>query len=252
MKIPICVACDEHQAKYVPVLLNSVVKNTDADIRVTVLSRGISEADREAIRRVADSRFVDMTEVSYGNPKLLKHTTVSTMDRLFIPDIVEYDKVIYLDVDTIVDADIAELYAVDTSDKGLAAKTSSMRGYRTTAEICERQPRAVEMLRAAQIKPDSQSFNAGVLVMDLDKLWKNDFTDITTGYVERFGINDQIAISLYANGDFVEIPVAWNVFVRQEDPEEKKLYHWAGPYKPWDAEEVPFADVWKKYIPRST
>ena len=54
---------------------------------------------------------------------LASHITISTMDRLYIPELLPgLDKVIYLDIDLIVQGDIGELYDTNLSQTAIAAR----------------------------------------------------------------------------------------------------------------------------------
>jgi len=90
-----------------------------------------------------------------------------------------------------------------------------------------------------------------VLLLDLEKLRENNFEELVIYLVREYGIYDQVALNIYANGNYEELPASWNVFVGQENPIERNIIHWVGGgNKPWNNPNVPFAEYWRKYYQR--
>ena len=108
--------------------------------------------------------------------------TSETYLRIFIPNLVAQKKVIYIDTDVIVDTDISELWAIDGSSS-----------------------------------EESNSFQAGVIVMDLDKMREFDFTkkcsDYITSCMQQQGFvdnYDQGTINVICHGLIKELPWFYN------------------------------------------
>jgi lipopolysaccharide biosynthesis glycosyltransferase len=83
--------------------------------------------------------------------------------------------------------------------------------------------------------------------MDLQKLRRRSFVRTTLDMVERFGVNDQLAIHLYTRGEFKALDPAWNVFAGQETSGAPHIIHWPGAKKPWNTYDVAFKNVWDAY-----
>jgi lipopolysaccharide biosynthesis glycosyltransferase len=94
---------------------------------------------------------------------------------------------------------------------------------------------------------DFDRFNAGVLVLDLDRMRRDEFSQRFIPFVHEHGFNDQIVLNLYTGADHVSLPSAWNHRPQFEWLESPRLVHWAGPVKPWNQPMVPLADWWRKY-----
>lgn len=115
------------------------------------------------------------------------------------------DKLLWLDCDTIVDADISELFAID------------MDGYYIAG---------VKEIR----KEGWQDYiNAGVLLMNLDAI-RTDGLDkklIDLVNTKKLECPDQDAINTLAKGKIRFIPSEYNVCPFTEPPERLKIYHYA-------------------------
>lgn len=243
--------------KYVPTLLNSISQNSTSETTVFILHSRLRQAHTEKLAELVfhnlTIRLIDVSENFTGMPiHLLPHTTKSTMDRLMLPSLLPgIKKIVYLDMDIIVNHDIKELYDMPTSEKGVLAKSSIMKGYTTVGDLIGNWAYDKNsLIEAIQGKVDlnATTFNAGVLVLDLEKLRKNNFEHIVLDLVQKFRLNDQLALVMYANGDYEKLPCYWNVFAHHEDVENPHIIHWAGPIKPWNFfHSVPYKSYWKKY-----
>ena len=91
--------------------------------------------------------------------------------------------------------------------------------------------------------PDAQTFNAGVLLFDLDK-WRSDVsTESLERWIELFsGYDfDQLALNLEFQGSFDVLSWEWNVLglgwfpsnIPQSCVDRARILHWNGPFKPW-------------------
>ncbi len=175
--IRIALAADRNYWHLVPTLLGSVLRRTSDHVEAHVLTRDIeSETLRHASARAKCAR---LTLHCHGcawdlpDAKLLPWVTASTLDRLFLPQHLEdLNRVIYLDMDTIVLADLAPLMAVDCGSRGIAAKASVLENYRRLSDAFG----AFGCGNLGETATDCDCFNAGVLVLDLQTLRELNFT----------------------------------------------------------------------------
>lgn len=242
-----------------PITLRSVTVNSESPLRVTLLTRGTSYPAIAALSREFPKvhfAWFDADRIRYPLVHLLPHTTTSTLDRIWLPRIIEWAaRVIYLDVDVAVQTDLRPLYERDLSGRGLAGRTSLMADWRTGAALAaEHLPRLSRRARAA-FRAEFGShksmrfacFNAGVLVLDLDALRECDFTGQTLRLVRDYGLNDQYAINFFCRGDFDPLEPTWNHFVGQENFADPAIVHYVGPKKPWLATPCAHRDAWLRY-----
>lgn len=240
--------------------LRSLMRNASGPVRLTLLTRDIEEDwVRGLSTAYPDSELVwiDASEVSYGELNLLPHTTPSTMDRLFIPQLVDLaDRVVYLDVDIVVLGDVAELFAIDLEGNAIAGREGMSPSWGCGCGMTKviepmLSPEQLHTFRTEFAYSQSLQFgcfNAGVLVMDLCRLRSDGFTTKLLQTVTRYGVNDQFALNLYASGAFRRLPSSWNHIATQEFLDQPNLIHFTGPIKPWDAEYTARAEVWREYV----
>jgi lipopolysaccharide biosynthesis glycosyltransferase len=129
--IPIFYACDNSFVKYTAVSLSSMIKNASDNYyyRIYILHNDISESGKAELLRLENSRFsitfINMNRRLEDIEKKLPirdYYSKTTYYRIFIPEIFEgYDKVIYIDSDTVVQGDISELYETELGDSYVAA-----------------------------------------------------------------------------------------------------------------------------------
>ncbi|HET7422997.1 MAG TPA: glycosyltransferase [Gemmatimonadales bacterium] len=250
---------DDRIARHSPRALNSLSRNTRHDLDVIILARRWRPWTQAYYRALELDRLriwiFDMSAVSVaGDLRLLAHTTAATMDRLYLPMLLpDADRVVYLDTDLICLDDLAPLYELALPESGIAAKPSVKEGYATLPDLVRTwaHPEARETILGELIGSGApmslRTFNAGVLVMDLGKLRRRSFVRTTLDLVQRFGVNDQLAINLYTKGEFEPLDSAWNVFVGQDASDAPHIIHWAGPKKPWNTNDLPFKSDWDAY-----
>jgi lipopolysaccharide biosynthesis glycosyltransferase/tetratricopeptide (TPR) repeat protein len=259
-RLDVALAFDSNLLRYVPTVINSMLRNSSRPIRFHLQTRGV-EARQIAMlgRQFADVelRHLPMDGWLANIPvTLLQHTTIATMDRLFLPELLpDVDRLVYTDIDVIVLGDIAELHDIAPSSRGIAARPSIdpefLRQVNTIENLARKQPaeRAarVRRLGAREVDLLARSFNAGVLVLSLARLRELGLAEAAIELVREFGMNDQEALNIFSRGDFSELPAAWNTFAYREVREGAKLIHWAGRVKPWARRHVWAQSEWKRY-----
>lgn len=201
--------------------------------------------------------------VDYGAVHgLLTHTTASTMDRLLLPELLgDLPRVVYVDIDTLPVGDIARLYDWDLAGAPLAARTAVGSRLVTSgfAEIVSQATRLNDVPDAshdliqrmcARFPFDFDAFNAGLLVLDLDRMRADDFCRTFLPYVDRYGMNDQEVLNCYAGPDRAALPSTWNAQPSKEVVVEPDLIHWTGRVKPWSQQYVTLQELWTSYDER--
>lgn len=254
-RVPIAFAFDRNLVGYVPNVVRSIEANTSHGTTYHLLTRGLTNADRDALQNACPDAAIQWHAMDgwlgkAGRDGLVKHTTVSTMDRCALPDLLpRIDRIVYLDVDLIVLGDVGELYAWPLGDSPLAAVTRFRLGVwlesslRHSTQGSERAERMQHLRAAASVAGPlhGPAFNAGVLLMSLEAMRRDGFTAQARNNFEVFGYDDQTLLNCYAGGDYAELPRAWNVGYRTyfgADAEPAKIVHWTGPLKAWHAADA--------------
>lgn len=251
---------DERLAESFPPTLRSAVRASSRPIRAHLICRDLPEGYLERLARAfpeVDFRFYDVSGLAFGDVKLLAHTTISTMDRLVAPELMpDVGRAIYLDIDVLVRGDLAELADMDLGDADIAARDSMDNGWRNGLALLNSNVKGMDVERASAFREFFlsegsalfEAFNAGVLVLDLGGLRASGFAARTFGLVSRHGVNDQVALNIYARERRRKLPPAWNHFASQEKLAAPKLVHFVGPYKPWHAGRYhPWFDEWRTH-----
>lgn len=259
-RVDLVVAFDYGFRKPAEVSLTSIVTNSGRPIRLHVLARDLPAATRKRFERIfgeVDFCWYDMSAVHYGSISgMLKHISIATMDRLLLPDLLpSVERAVYVDLDTVTEGDVAELFELPLGDALIAARSSithSLRSsLRTFASIARRLradhvPHDEFVRRLARLHGrDGAAFNAGVLVLDLAGMRRTGFVQEYLGLVTEYGLNDQELLNLWAANRRRELPKEWNVYADQEIVEDAKLIHYAGSRKPWSSDLGPVGRHWR-------
>ena len=187
--------------------------------------------------------FHDFSDIQYGSKvNLMKHITVSTFDRLFLPQVLDHlDKVLYLDVDILVRGDVGTLFDTKLGDYAFAGKRSRLDGWSSLIDVITRislglpAKQAWALRRRAHLMGDlkATTYNAGILVMNLKKMRDEDFIASNLYLVEELRLNDQDVMNFWSRGRAVAFPDEWNYVPTQDYAKDPQIVHWAGPGKPW-------------------
>lgn len=263
--LEVAVSTDRNLLPYVPALIASAILNSSMSIRFTVLCRELvaedfawitSEVARKA-NQAPSIEYIQCDHIDYGDIKgMLSHITISTMDRLLLPALLpSVNRLIYLDIDMIVLGDLKELHDLDLKGKAVGARASLTKGYgqfhKHILRAAKRLPyeKAWDLRRRALSSHDMShaAFNAGLLVLDLERMRSDEFCEEIIPYATEYGLNDQEALNIYAASNWESVPTGWNVFPRQEMISDPKLIHWAGTIKPWETGVVSHRAEWEYY-----
>jgi lipopolysaccharide biosynthesis glycosyltransferase len=258
----VVVAFDQNLTTPAAVLLESIVANASGPIRAWILARGLDAAYQEWLAGAFPAlpiTFLPCDHISFHGtgrrPRIPSRITLSTMDRLLLPAILhEVDRVVYLDVDTLVLGDIRELATMDLKSYPIAARdsnvTESSEWQRAVRPIDE--PVATELRRQLGARDGfgTPALNAGVLVLDLERLRRDDFSTRFLGWVERYGLHDQDTMLAYVGPQRAVIDPRWNAMPVIEDVHGPRLIHWASFGKPWDPELTFEQERWRAVAAR--
>lgn len=171
------------------------------------------------------------------------HISRATYYRLLLPDILhDVHKVIYMDCDLVVEANIQELWQTDVSRVGAAGldETNS--------------PHAARL----NILPDFY-MNAGVLVLNLD-FWrechiKDKTLDWLANNPNEAILLEQDALNVTLRNNKARIDRKWNLNPVPEHTLDlltqypERIVHFAGPFKPWHKYfSFELQELYKKYV----
>lgn len=161
---------------------------------------------------VSDQKFFLRSSPNWNNP-----WTYMSMMRVavchLLPDL---DRILYLDVDTIVDGDIGELFEMDLKDNYFAGVEETYRKF-----------------------PMQHYYNAGVLVFNLEKM-RDGKADEIIRRLNRQGMKfvEQDCLNLHCEGKILPLPSKFNVCRMSDPTDEKLIHHFAGKHAWFENEPV--------------
>ena len=255
---------DANYKHQLDIVLDSIVTRSRRPVRAFVLCREHGSADYERMARLFPTVsfvWLPSDNVDYGTVVgMNRWVTPATMDRTVLPVLLpEIDRIIHFDLDALCLTDLAELFDVDLSDEAIAAAAEPQPSYVSGYELIRRSASRLrregkpELARELIIRThaehrfDFDVFNAGIMLLDLQKMRADDFCGRYLPYVQRFGVNGQSVLNAYQGSDYVRIDGEWNRLMRLEVPGEPKIAHWAGPHKPWRPHQyVTGRELWRE------
>jgi lipopolysaccharide biosynthesis glycosyltransferase len=239
-RIPIFYACDDNFVKYTAVSLRSMMDNASAGSRyaVHILHTGISEDMQQVLMAMETEqfqiRFCDVTEYQKSiadRLPLRDYYSKTTYYRFFIAELFpEYEKAIYIDSDTIVLGDMAQLFAIDLGECYVGA--------------CRDQAIFQEELFGTYVEKvlgvgREEAFNAGMLVINCEQFRKNRVLEQFLELLHMYDFvvaQDEDYLNVICHGHVLLLPEKWNVQVFGELPcaeEEIGILHYIMVSKPW-------------------
>lgn len=284
--IPMIFSTDEKYSVYLNVLLRSIAKFSSIDFKyeILIMDAGITSDTKAAIidgmkdynnfsiRYICVESYLEKYKDIFIT---MAHFTVATYARFFIPEILsDYDKVLYLDVDLLVNSDVSELYNIDIEDYIVAAAVDAC----YARQLYNDENEFVKYTEETIGLPAGVSeFNAGVLLINLEK-WRNEnLTQKCILKLQEIGtprVLDQCILNAVIPQNYIyNLPVVWNyvwhaeldgvdllqiksknfyetVLDYQKSLNDIKIVHYTSGVKPWNIHSSNPAEVKKviKYL----
>lgn len=257
--IPVFFAIDDDYIPFFSVVLQSLVDNSSEEYYylIKILHTNVSEEKKKSILKYKrDNISIEFVDLNYYIEKVKDklytrdYYTMTTYFRLFIPDLYpQLDKALYLDSDIIILADVAELYHTEMGDNLVAAAPDDIiQNNKVFQEYAE---------KVVGVADYRRYFNAGVLLMNLDKLREFKFQEKFMYLLStvKFSVaQDQDYLNRLCKGRVKLISTAWDRMPMPTDKvktEDVKLVHFNFAYKPWHFEDVMYQEFFWKYAEKT-
>lgn len=245
--VPVFFAADDNYVKYMMVTMQSLIDNTSSSryYKLYVLHTDITEENQGLVKTMEKTncriRFVNVTEELKKIQKKIAvrdYYTATTYYRIFIPEMFrEYDKVVYIDSDTIVREDIANLYDSHIGNNYIGAIRDQL--VVQTDIYGEYVEKVLGISRGAY-------FNAGVVVINCHEFRRNnllkEFTELLNTYTFVVA-QDQDYLNILCKDKVSWLDPRWNVQMIGKLPFQDnmaKLIHYNLSIKPWQDKECRF------------
>lgn len=256
-EIPVFFAVDNAYIPFLGVALKSVIDNTSKEnnYAIKILYTSVTEENKEKIKKYEQKNisieFVDLNkQLNKIKEKLYTRNYYSntTYYRLFLPELYpQYDKVVYIDSDTICLTDIADLYNVDMGDNLIAAVPD---GVIQTIKLFQDY---VE--RVVGVADYNNYFNAGVIVMNLKELRDYKFEEKFIYMLEKIKFEvaqDQDYLNRLCKGRVKILDYSWNRMPVMGKTEGKiNLIHYNLGAKPWYFDNVVYQEYFWEYAKKT-
>lgn len=256
--IPVFYACDDIFAKFAIVSVRSLIENADRNrrYRIHILNTGISEAHRDELLKMQDQQFSicfpDVTaflESIQDRLPIRDYYTKTTYYRLFISEMFpEYEKAVYIDSDTIVLGNMAELYDHDLKDHYVAAAHEQA--------MVQEDVYGTYVEKVLGIDRNAY-FNAGLIVLNCRAFREN---HLLAKFVELLGFynfvvtQDEDYLNVLCKDRVLWLHPGWNteVFGTLPCPEnEIKIIHYIMVSKPWHYHDCRLQEYFWRYADKT-
>ena len=265
----IACATDNNYAPYCGIMLTSLFENNkEHSFSVYILTRGISKENTEKLNSLACHYHSTITMIELDSNifaacpiKEDDRVSIVTYYRLALPFVLPSDihRVLYLDVDIIVNNQIDTLYNIDINNVALTACLDLNIDEITLSKVGV---------------PKEQYFNAGVLLINLDFWRRNHIAERCFDFIKdnpnliTYWDQDALNATLCNTVPFIDITYNFhsnylekaNFFVYSEDIKQLVLQralnptiiHFTGGEKPWKAIcDSPYKSIFKYYKKKS-
>lgn len=247
--IPVFYACDDAFVKYTVVSMKSILLSGDKDCyyKFHILNAGVSDEMRAAVMSVLEENleavFNDVSDYLTALSKSLPlrdYYSKTTYFRMFIADMFkEYDKVIYIDSDTIVKKDISELYFTDLKDDYVGAVAEKV--------MADTDVYGTYVEKVLGINRHFY-FNAGVLLINTKAFRDNDllkkFSELLNFYDFKV-TQDEDYLNVLCKDRITYLDPKWNseiYFGLPTTEEEVAIFHYIMVSKPWHYKDCPYGE----------
>lgn len=259
--VHVVIAADDAYALPLAVCVRSIIEQRTGPLEIAVLVRGVgTETKQRLLQSWPSGAPVEFYDV--GNSDIFNglspwgYVSTTTYARLLIPELVRstWSRLIYLDADMVVLTDLGPLATVELAGRAVGACPD-----RFFTRWWKRHGAAAYPLGTRQM------FNAGMMVIDLDRWRAAEISSRALATAHQLPPrlqNDQVALNLTISDDWTELESSWNVttdmYFRKERADYAdalariKIRHFTA-LKPWTANgrNVPDADLFESVRSRT-
>ena len=260
--VPIALAFTKEYIIPAATCIFSILKNSGSKDQfhfICLLSKPLEQVSRDHLQQIVGSKgeisFIEI-ENQLSNVYIVQKYTIAASYRLLLPDLLpQYDKVLYMDCDMIIQNDVAKLFReMDLGDHYMAGVMEATL------------PEQEDHLSAIECLP-GKYMNSGFLLMNLNALRADNMVNkfLQASENDTLEFPDQDVINMLCKGRLLALPPIWNsirtFFLPQYKNQFLKYYtesdwnhvqdqgniHYTGP-KPWNGFSVKFDWWWRYYM----
>ena len=265
--VPVIYITDHNFVLPTSISIYSLIQSASSFFEIFVLMCECDANDVLVFERLGkhDNVKINIIDVSSLNSsdnvtELDIHVSTAAVIKFFIPLLFSnYEKVLYIDGDTLVLKDLSDITKYDIADNYIGAVSDINAFYYKKKYYADRLKCAMD-----------NYYNSGVMLFNIKNCLADDISNKLFEYRIR-GINDfmdQDALNVVMNHRICSFPLSFNTIstcVRYADIEHVKkyypnelsytddylstayIYHYASPEKPWKYNDVYLGNIWYKY-----
>lgn len=264
--IPIVFACNELYIPALSVAIASIKAHAgNYYYDLYIFTREPDSQLWEQLLQLADANFnITVRDIASYLPGvvdqayLLEHFTADIYYRIFMPEIVDYDKILYLDCDLVANEDIANLYNEDLDGYILGA----IRNNKADTDYHRR------LLGNLPEHMRDKYYNSGVLLINCTEFIEYGVKQACMDMIssgKKYLCPDQDMLNIACHDHIKDIPYKWNfqwhfftyenykyfdkreLAVYAENFAKPAIIHFSSPKKPWNTNDGHFAKTFWKY-----
>lgn len=238
--ISVIMIADQNIEPGIHVTLSSMLSNASAPIQVHLLNNGLKSSAIELIHKTtakykfcAELILYDIDTDRFSDLRGL-HGNVMPYFKTVLPEYVNSRRLLYLDADLIVNADVVKLCSFDLSGFAIGAVS--------VGDMDSAIDRPTFELINCQL--DAPYFNSGVMVIDRNEWIARSISEKLIAFAnenkDKLITADQTVLNaIFYKEGFARLPEIYNILVyptseRLEKPLSEGIYHLLGSPKPWD------------------
>jgi len=254
-RINIVFVTDNNYFKNMCVAIESIVRNTNIQhFNFYIFSVGISKQNKDFIKMRYSKLnfiFIEIDDDFISRMDIKTHVSKAAFAKIYMPEFIDEQYVIYLDCDLVVNIDIKELWN-EIDDSIIQAVWNPFYDYDN---------------EYIGIK-NKKTFNSGVMILNLELMRMSNATEELKDFLERYNdkteLHDQAAFNAVFKDGWKELDLSWNVQVNMylndfktlgiaEDKYNElisnpKIVHFTSNSKPWHfRNNHPHKYLYKKY-----
>jgi lipopolysaccharide biosynthesis glycosyltransferase len=265
--VPVFYTVDNNYATVLHVGVQAIIDQADPKrtYHIHILGNALDQMYIDSFNKMATSNvkiFIDdVTEKSIKHAKEFynrDYYTNTAWLRLFIPNMFpQYDKLVYLDADSVSNIDIAEYFDIDI--EGLCAAA-------TTCETCDLFPVFTDYVQKYMGFAMPWYFSSGVMLLNCKVMREDNFEAKFFDLIHKHKfelIQDQDCFNVLFRGRVKFLPQVYNKnpYVREGiTDKDVKIAHYNLIFRPWrydgvdfigiKLDKIPFEDIFWKYAKR--
>ena len=264
MKIPVVFCFDNNFAlpAYVAITSLSFYANDQTQYLVyCVVNKDLTDNNRKHIQSLSNKNLkLQFIEAKSTFEKSHQHRgiTESSYYRLMLHDLIPNEnKIIYLDVDVLINNDLTELYNLNL-DENIIGGIKNLYIH----QVFEKHLVNISYWKEKFQNAKYTYFNAGVLLMNLNQIRS---TEIWKEWIElakqKWEYHDQDILNITCMNRILYLPPKynatypirargaslWDLFSREELTEAPVIYHFTAS-KPWDSKYMDQSKVWWDFV----